>query len=739
MGKPASQRSSLPMWAALRLLGVGVLIGLGACGAPASVAADAEPDGAPDVVVPDIATDTDADGSDTDSTDAAGDPDTPADAALAVDVDSEQTAEIADSGETEDPEDLAVLDDGAQTGEDAADSWTELEAPDATTDTAGPDTVDSDADLVQWDGPEPTDAGYSDAGSSDAGASDGVAVDAPLDATALEDAGDTTATADADDAGDTELPPPLPVQLVPHFKDITADFAVPQDAGWEYCVLTGLVTNDATEDLVLVSAPALGETGAIWVVPLSEAGQTQGKSPIVTQIAAKDSQKVLGCALNDVDDDGDPDLILTGSPWIRLFLNTNGTFASTDSVLPDLPTSSLARYESVLVGDFSGDGLNDLYVASQGAQFSCKNYECSYLADDFQCWFTTLIMGTPPTDRLLIAAGDGTYYNDTVAWNIPTTPHPSRPMIVDADGDGHLDLAMSTDFGPTYLLRNTGQNGFEVVPDTGLPDYAHAMGWGAGDLDRDGDLDLVQSDAGPMPVLLRAGQGWPKPQDPIAYVSLPTTHPLALATWGRSTWTPLVEDFNGDGLLDLYLGTAMQWKAEEAAAVSDCKLPLAAFPHTDVLALATGAAVTAATGWQLTEINPQPCGSFGTVAESAVDIDGDADLDVVQVTVNCNKTGRLVILRNDIAQAGQVARLRLQGLPGNRQAIGARVTALAGSLPLTKVVSGQTGPGSMPAQTLHFGLGSAAALTDVVVTWPNGSTTKVGSVAPGKVVVVQQP
>ena len=81
---------------------------------------------------------------------------------------------------------------------------------------------------------------------------------------------------------------------------------------------------------------------------------------------------------------------------------------------------------------------------------------------------------------------------------------------------------------------------------------------------------------------------------------------------------------------------------------------------------------------------------------------------------------------------------RLAGKGRNTMALGARVTGRAGKLKVVQEVSGSTGYISAPDARLHFGLGAAKALSDVVVRWPDGKEQRVGDLAAGRDHVIEE-
>jgi hypothetical protein len=136
------------------------------------------------------------------------------------------------------------------------------------------------------------------------------------------------------------------------------------------------------------------------------------------------------------------------------------------------------------------------------------------------------------------------------------TPAPGSPLSVasplhllavgDLDGDQRLDLAATShDSHDVFVWKGDGTGRFAAAPGSPFPALSggkpHNHGLALGDVDRDGDLDVVTADdvAHVVAVLLNDGKGRfaPSPRSPFAVGREP--YPLALG------------DLNSDGRLDV--------------------------------------------------------------------------------------------------------------------------------------------------------------------------------------------
>jgi len=217
-------------------------------------------------------------------------------------------------------------------------------------------------------------------------------------------------------------------------------------------------------------------------------------------------------ALSDVDGDGDLDLVLAIAGQNRLYVNDgSGRFA--DETLARLPTDN-DETTFVVAGDVDDDGDADLLfanVAGAGQQSRLYLNDGSGRFADVSTTHLpaaplktmTLALGDVDGDRDLDLVLGNLYGPYSVLWTndgsgrfqTSSLPPAVGPIVAsrlaDVDGDGDLDLVLSQSRSATarpQLLCNDGRGTFVDVSSRLEPAYGFVT---AGDLDRDGDTDLV--------------------------------------------------------------------------------------------------------------------------------------------------------------------------------------------------------------------------------------------------------
>ncbi len=227
--------------------------------------------------------------------------------------------------------------------------------------------------------------------------------------------------------------------------------------------------------------------------------------------------------LGDVDGDGDLDLIFGNAygqgSQNRLYLN-NGLGTFTDVTAGRMPVGN-NNYgtASLALGDVDGDGALDLIVGKWGV----PGYRC----------------------RLYLNNGAGTF-TDVTATHLMTGSFPTTSVALgDVNGDGHLDLVIGNGSQQNRLLLNNGTGTLTDATITRMPfDNDHTSSLALGDVDGDGDLDLVVGNVSQQSRLyLNNGAG--------TFGDATVTHmPVGI----HHTSSVVLADVDGDGDLDLVLG-----------------------------------------------------------------------------------------------------------------------------------------------------------------------------------------
>ncbi|MCA8942757.1 MAG: VCBS repeat-containing protein, partial [Planctomycetes bacterium] len=301
-----------------------------------------------------------------------------------------------------------------------------------------------------------------------------------------------------------------------NFTDVTAS-RMPIANLESHSVVLGDVDGDSDLDMVLGNR---GQQNRLYVND-----GTGTFSDVTTSRMPIDSDPTAAVALGDVDGDGDLDLVcgndavlgLTSYGWgsvgqpNRLYLNDGtGSFAATSSRLPvdSDPTWAVA------LGDVDGDGDLDLVCANGLSWLEfCGGGGFGGGIDGGPYGCSMLYYGTQ--NRLYRNDGSGTFH-DATADRLPAATEATGAVALgDVDGDGDLDLVVGNSGLPwadpqNRLLLNDGSGTFADATAAMLPVDADDTGSVAfADFDGDGDLDIVLGNdpASAMPARLYSNDG----------------------------------------------------------------------------------------------------------------------------------------------------------------------------------------------------------------------------------------
>ena len=192
-----------------------------------------------------------------------------------------------------------------------------------------------------------------------------------------------------------------------------------------------------------------------------------------------------GVTVADYDNDGWPDLYVTAYGGNHLLRNNrNGTFTdvTAQAGLADL-AAELPWPLSAAWGDYDNDGHLDLFVCHY-ARWSLA-LDKPYEGPDGKMAYDRPQVYDPSHDRLYHNNGDGTFTDVSEKAGIRKLEGKSMSAVwLDYDEDGWMDLFVTNDTMPNFLLHNNRNGTFTdkaIVAGVGLDDQGPGgFGHGAG-------------------------------------------------------------------------------------------------------------------------------------------------------------------------------------------------------------------------------------------------------------------
>ena len=439
----------------------------------------------------------------------------------------------------------------------------------------------------------------------------------------------------------------------------------------------------------------------------------------------------IAVTCGDYDGDGDVDLYLSNfGPNVLYQNNGDGTFTDvTDRAGVGDPGMGLAG----AFFDYDLDGHLDLFVVNYIAWTPELNLArpCRDRWGNLD-FCSPLVYDAPQRDTLYRNNGDGTFRDVSKEAGIHAAVGTGMGIVVsDLNNDGRLDIYVTNDAMPNHLWIASPDGTFReeallagcAVTRDGMTEAS--MGVVAEDFDFDGDMDLFMPDLSGETFTFYRNDGQIF-EDISSQVGMDVT--LASTGFG-----PIMLDYDHDGLPDIFvsLGRVNRWESIPPGRnpYSEPDLLLHQTPDgtfEDVSAVAGPYFQTALTGRG---------SAYG-------DVDNDGDMDIVVM----NADGPARLLRNECITSdgpagGGLRRwlmIKAVGTRGHHEAVGARVTVVVGGRERTREVRAACGYGSSNDIRVHFGLGAAPGVDDVLVRWPDGSRERFGPSEGGRVFTVRQ-
>ena len=432
----------------------------------------------------------------------------------------------------------------------------------------------------------------------------------------------------------------------------------------------------------------------------------------------------MGATIADYDADGDPDIYLTTLGPNLLLRNDAGRFVD------------VAREAGVAGAVWRDDAGNESPEWSTGAAWVDVDGDgwLDLLVTNYVRWspstdiYTTLdgkgkSYATPQqypgsTPRLYRNLGEGRFREITAEAGLLLPEGKSMGVaMTDFENDGRIDLVVTNDTQPNFLLQNLGGGRFEergLAAGIGYDESGRAragMGVDIASVANDGALSIAIGNFSREALSLYRQAGRE------VFVDAAGRARLMQATLRPLTFGLRFFDCDLDGYQDLILANG-HIEPEINAVQKEIE-----YQQAPQLFWNAG-------DGRMVEVSEQTGGPFlkPVVARGLAvgDIEADGDLDVLLTT----NGGPAYLLRNE-GPTGRAVALDLTGKAPNRDAIGAQVTAQVGEQAQVFMVRTGSSYLSHSPTTLTVGLGAAEQIDRLEIRWPDGTVETLEQVAAG--------
>lgn len=467
-------------------------------------------------------------------------------------------------------------------------------------------------------------------------------------------------------------------------------------------------------------------------------------------------QFVTTALVADFDNDGFADLLCANGRGLFLF---KGSAQGTFDEPPRLVWAADPALKNAMVmtcGDIEHSGHLDVFVGQYKVPALGQIIRPHYY-DANDSWPFYLLRND--------SRGNFTNMTESAGFGSKRWRRVYSASFVDLDGDGHLDLAVVSDFAGLDLYKNDGKGHFTDVTSQWIPE-AHAFGMASAfaDFNVDGRLDLVMISM-PSPTVDRLEHmGLFRPysaEDRLQRPAMTFGNRLYLAKPGggfeqtalsdsiaRSGWSwgCSAFDFDNDGFPDVYIANGLESRQSVRDYESEFWLH-DMFVDDSVDDSSAGqyfmkkSSRTRGSGWSYGGYEKnrlflnQSGKSFieiGQLAGVALeqdsrnvvgdDLDGDGHVDLVVTTFEVWPKAKqtLQVYKNKLGDGGHWIGFRFREQGAGKSPVGACVTIHYNGRSTTRQIVTGDSHRSQSANTIHFGLGQNERVESAEIRWMDG-------------------
>ncbi len=431
-----------------------------------------------------------------------------------------------------------------------------------------------------------------------------------------------------------------------------------------------------------------------------------------------------GVAVGDFDNDGYPDLYVTGYGRAVLYRN-NGDGTFTD--VTDKAGVADARHWSTSAAwfDYDNDGWLDLVVCNYINWSPENNIWCGERREGYRAYCHP---DNYKGDHIALFHNnhDGTFTDVSKSSGVGI-PESKAMGIVTADfnNDGWQDIAIANDTWPNFVFLNNHDGTFKDVSFvSGVAasedgSYEAGMGIDAADVDGDGWVDIYVTHLA-------------LEQNRLYHNNHDETFNDVTFTCGIGNKATLVSgvsmtflDYDNDGWEDvLQSNGAMEDNVQLYQSEVSYAEPMLMFRNL-------GQGKFEKVSDQLGPDFMRPLVGRGF---AVADFDNDGDLDAAVI----NRSGYISLLRNDGGNANNWLTVRLIGTQSNRDGNGAALTLTSEGISQVKQAKGGMGYMSAQDPRIHFGLGRRNKIDSLEIKWPSGTVTHLTSLPLNQILTVKE-